>query len=166
MAGARSTPETRSTRARTLNRWALEIVMRSTSSVEERQRAMRYIEAAVALEPDHAGHWLVLGRLRDLAYEDVLARAAYLRSIALAPQEPEARMRLAVSWKRTWLLTLDFAGLARAIAQLDTVTRLRPYGSEASVRSTSGATSRAPPMQPSARWRAGPGARRPRSRPR
>ena len=134
LAGARPNPEARSNRARTLGRWAFEIVLRSSSTVEERQRAMRYIEEAVALEPDYAGHWLVLGRLRDLAYEDVLARAAYLRSIALAPAEPEARLRLAVSWKRTWLLTLDFAGLGRAIAQLDTVTRLRPYGSEAWVR--------------------------------
>ena len=134
LAGARPGPEARSARARTLDRWALEIVLRATSTVEERQRAMRYIEEAVALEPDHAGHWLVLGRLRDIAEEDVLARAAYLRSIALAPGEPEPRMRLAASWKRTWLLTLDFAALDRAIAQLDTVTRLRPYGSEAWTR--------------------------------
>jgi tetratricopeptide (TPR) repeat protein len=130
LAAARPAPDTRATRARTLDRWALEIVNRD-ATIEERQRAMRYIEEALALEPDFAGHWLVLGRLRDLAEEDMLARSAYRRSIALAPAEPEARMRLGRSWKRTWLRTLNPEPRDLAIAQFDTVTRLRPYGSPA-----------------------------------
>lgn len=131
LAAARPATDAHATRARTLDRWALEIVNRGDATVEDRQRALRHIEEALALEPDFAGHWLVLGRLRDLAEEDLLARGAYRRAIALAPAEPEARMRLGRSWKRTWLRTLNRDARDLAIAQFDTVTRLRPYGSEA-----------------------------------
>ena len=49
-----------------LDRWALEIENRSDATVEDHQRAQRYLEDALSLEPGYAGHWLLLGRLRDL----------------------------------------------------------------------------------------------------
>jgi len=134
LGSARPAADAPSHRARMLNRWALEILQRTNSSVEERQRALRHIEEAIALEPDDAGNWLVLGRLREVAGEERLARTCFERAIALAPGAPEARVRLALVCKRTWLRTMDDDARDRAIAQLDTVTRLRPYGSEAWLR--------------------------------
>jgi Tfp pilus assembly protein PilF len=120
-----------SSRAGTLDRWALEIVDRGDATVEDRQRALRFIQEAIVLEPEHAEHWLVLGRLQEQAQNDRLARSSYARAIALVPTDPGPRMRLAQSWKLEWLRTLDPAALDRSIAQLDTVTRLRPYASAA-----------------------------------
>jgi tetratricopeptide (TPR) repeat protein len=133
--GAKPAPIPPETRSRELNRWAFEIVARGAdATVEDRQRAARYIADALALEPDYAGHYLVLGRLHDLAEEDLLARASYRHAIELDPTDPEPRMRIAVSWKRTWLRTLDPTALVHAIAELDTVTRIRPYGSDGWLR--------------------------------
>lgn len=122
--------DTRATRARMLDRWALEIVNRADATVEERQRGLRALDEAIALEPHQPTHWFLLGRLREQGLQDGSARTAYQRSIALASDDPEPRLWLALSWKRTWVRTLDRGALDRAIAHLDTVTKLRPFGSE------------------------------------
>src|SRR5262245_27418492 len=123
-------PADNARRARMLDQWALEIVDRPDATVEDRHRALAFIEEALALEPDSSGHWFVLGRLRDQQEEDQAARSAYRRAIALAPAQPEPHLRLGRSWKRTWLRTLNREARDLAIAHFDTVTRLRPYGSE------------------------------------
>src|SRR5689334_21598168 len=122
--------DTRSARARLLDRWVIEILGRPDLTVEDRQRGVREMEEAIRLEPDRSTHWFLLGRLRELGRQDAFARTAYERAIALAADDPEPRLWLALSWKRTWLRTLDLPALDHAIAQLDTVTKLRPFGRE------------------------------------
>src|SRR5262249_56924648 len=103
----------------------------SDPPVEARQRAQRDISQAIELEPGDAGHWIVLGRLRELGREERLASQCFERAIGLDPVAPEPRLRLALVSKRQWLRTLEPERLARAIAELDTVTMLRPYGADA-----------------------------------
>src|SRR5689334_25335569 len=86
--------EKRSARARILDRWALEILDRADAKVEDRQRGLRAMDEAVALEPDQSKHWFLLGRLREQGRQDASARTAYQRAIALATEDREPGLRL------------------------------------------------------------------------
>jgi cytochrome c-type biogenesis protein CcmH/NrfG len=129
-----STADAPPPRASMLDRWARAALDGAETSVEDRERAMRNIEEAIRLEPADPGHWMVLGRLQEVGNHERLARESFEHAIRLAPEEPETRTRLAMAWKREWLRTLDTLALAHAIEQLDTVTHLRPYGSEGWLR--------------------------------
>ena len=99
-------------------------------AIEARQRAERDLEEAIRLDPANADHWLTLGRLRLLGESDRDGRACFDRAARLAPGDPRPYMERGRSWKREWVRWLDSLDFERAIADFDTVTRLRPTGSE------------------------------------
>jgi GWxTD domain-containing protein len=95
---------------------------------------VRDILAAIALEPDHADHWLLLGRLRALGELESEARECFRRAIDLDPRGLEGYLRLADSWKRNWIRTLDTRSALQAVGILDTATRMRPQAADAWLR--------------------------------
>ncbi len=116
-------------KAALLHRWAEERL--GDRSVESRQRALRDLEDAIALDPLDGEHWLLLGRFQVLGEYDVAARASFARALELEPQDPRAWLEYGRTWKRQWLRTLDSTAAARAEAAFDTAAIVRPFGAEA-----------------------------------
>jgi hypothetical protein len=100
------------------------------SSVEARQRAVRDIQVAIALEPANHEHWLVLGKLRVMGEYDSEARACFRRAIVLGPGDLRGYLELAAAWKRDWTRYLDTLAVRRAMGVLDTACALRPAAAD------------------------------------
>lgn len=115
-------------RAALHHRWAVEGLTDLT--VDGRDRAVREIREALALEPDNSDHWLVLGQLRVLGEYDGEARACFRRAIILDPHDLSAYLELAAAWRREWLRTLDTLAISHALGVLDTAATLRPRASD------------------------------------
>lgn len=115
-------------KARLLHRWAEEEL--DDPSVEARQRAMRDLGEAIRLDPDDARFWLTLARVQQGGGFDRDARASLDRAVRLAPRNPRAYLERGRAWKREWVRWIDSLAFDRAIADFDTVIRLRPAGAE------------------------------------
>ena len=102
----------------------------ANASVEGRQRALREIRAAIALEPDNAEHWLLYGRLRAMGEFDAESRTCFRRAMVLDPGNLSAYLELATSWKREWTRTLDTLAIIRALGVLDTAIALAPEATD------------------------------------
>jgi tetratricopeptide (TPR) repeat protein len=115
-------------KARLLHRWAQEAL--DNPSVEARARAKRDLVEAIRLDPANADYWITLGQF-DLRGELVSqARDCFDRAVRLAPRDPRAYMERGRAWKRGWIRQLDTLSRNLATADFDTVTRLRPAGSD------------------------------------
>jgi GWxTD domain-containing protein len=115
-------------KARLLHRWAEEAF--DDPSVETRQRAVRNLEDAIRLDPTNADHWITLGQFRLRAEMVSLARDCFDKAVRLAPRDPRAYMERGRACKRGWIRDLDTLSRNLAMADFDTVTRLRPTGSD------------------------------------
>ncbi|MBI1796707.1 MAG: hypothetical protein HYR74_06610 [Candidatus Eisenbacteria bacterium] len=115
-------------KARMLHLWAEEET--ADPAVESRQRAKRDIDEAIRLDPGNADHWLARAKLEMIGGYDTEARASLDRAIAIAPRDPRLRLERGRAWKREWVRWLDSLAFDRAIADFDTVTRLRPTGAD------------------------------------
>ena len=100
------------------------------ADVESRQRAVRDLEEAIRLDPSNEDHWLTLGKVYLVGEMNTKARGCFDRAVRIDPQNPQSYTERGRAWKRDWVRWLDTLSLARAIADFDTVTRLRPNGSE------------------------------------
>ena len=131
--GARPRPEpaahlSSAQRARLYHRWAEEAL--TDPSVEARQRAARDIGHAIRLEPQHAGHWRLLGRIKVLGEYDSEARDCFRRAIVLDPGDLAGYLELGAAWKREWLRTLDPLAFQYALGILDTAAARRPTAAD------------------------------------
>ena len=115
-------------KARLLHRWAEDAL--ADRSVESRQRAVRNLREAIRLEPTSADHWLTLGQIYLVGEMGSMARDCFDQAVRLAPSDPRPHMARGRTWKREWCRWLDTLSFDHAVADFDTVTRLRPNGSE------------------------------------
>ncbi len=116
-------------RARLLHRFAAELL--DDPAIESRQRCLRDLEDAIALDPEgRAGnHWLLMARLRESGGLDREARRCFRNACVQRPDDPETWLGLARTYRRDWLRTLDGDALRRSVAVLDTASRVRPGSS-------------------------------------
>lgn len=126
---ARLTPADSLERAATLHRWAEQRLL--DPSVESRQRVLRDLREATALDPRNASHWLLLGRALSIGRFRAESRQALTRATELAPGDPEAFLELAHAWKREWLEGLDRPSLDHAVEAFERVVELRPHAGDA-----------------------------------
>src|SRR5439155_15969214 len=115
-------------KARLLHRWAEDAMVEA--DVESRQRAVRDLEEAIRLDPSNEDHWLTLGKVYLVGEMNTKARGCFDRAVRIDPQNPQSYTERGRAWKRDWVRWLDTLSLSRAITDFDTVTRLRPNGSE------------------------------------
>ena len=99
--------------------------------VEDRRAAVLALEEAVRLVPGNGDYLVALGRAQDRSGYNGTARLTFQRAVALAPDSPEAYAELGAAWKREWLKYLEPSALDSTLDACRTVTRLRPYSSEA-----------------------------------
>jgi tetratricopeptide (TPR) repeat protein len=118
--------------ARLLNGWAAASI--DSGTAESRARAIRDLEDATRLDPDNPEHWRLLGTAHAAGRHFALAHDAYRHAVAVAPNDPDSHFLLGMEWRREWLLTLDPALRDRAIAEFETVIRLRPSSHDAWLR--------------------------------
>ncbi len=116
-------------RARLLHRFAAERL--DDPTVEARQRCVRDLQDAIALDPaGRAGnHWLLLGRVRELARMNREAGVCYRTACVQRRDDPESWLALAGVYRRDWLRTLDRDALRAAVGVLDTAALVRPKSS-------------------------------------
>jgi tetratricopeptide (TPR) repeat protein len=115
-------------KARILHGWAEDGL--TDASIEARQRALRDIAEAIRLDPLNADHWLTRARLQMLGGFDKEGRSSLDQAVLLAPTDPRLRIERGRAWKREWVRWLDTLSFDRALADFDTVTKLRPNGAE------------------------------------
>jgi len=99
-------------------------------TVESRQRATRDLLAAIEFDPTNADHWMTLGQVYLLGEYFSRARGCFDNAVRLAPRDPQTYLERGRAWKRDWIRGLDTLSLAHAVADFDTVTRLRPRGTD------------------------------------
>ena len=115
-------------KARLLHLWAEEALVES--SVEARQRATRDLQEAIRYEPTNAAHWITLGQVYLMGERATRGRECFDKAVRLAPRDPRTHMERGRAWKRDWVRGLDTLSRDHAMADFDTVTTLRPNGSD------------------------------------
>lgn len=115
-------------KAAILHRWAEDAL--TDPSVESRQRAIRDLSEAIRLDPTSADHWITLGQLYLVGERISQARECFDTAVRLAPRDPRTHMERGRAWKRGWIRELDTLSRNLATADFDSVTRLRPTGSD------------------------------------
>jgi len=114
--------------AEALHRRALELDARG--SIDARRDAMRCLEQATALDPDHLEYQLALGRLYYRIGFLKEARKRFERIEKADGRSADAQFGLGQVWRRDWLKYLDRASLGRSVAHFSAAARLRPGDSE------------------------------------
>jgi GWxTD domain-containing protein len=115
-------------KAEILHRWAEDELL--DPAVESRQRATRDLLEAIRLDPSNSGHWITLGHVYLVGELATQARDCFDKAVRLAPRDPVPHMERGRAWQRNWVRGLDTLARENAAADYDTVTRLRPNGSE------------------------------------
>jgi GWxTD domain-containing protein len=117
------------TRAHALYDRAMKLVAHGTS--EDAQFALRELEQAALLDPDHFAYAIAAGRLCLKA--DMLHQARHWAERVLARDSADAGAHLLMGgvWRRDWLLTPDPLTLQRAVVELCRAVRIDPSRSEA-----------------------------------
>lgn len=96
------------------------------NSIEFRRMAIADLERATELTPLRADLHLTLARAYAQAGFLKLAKQRYERTLALAPEDAQARFGLAQSWRRDWLKYLEHGSLERAVEHFAAAARLDP----------------------------------------
>jgi GWxTD domain-containing protein len=93
-------------------------------TIEFRRMAIADLERATELAPDRADIQLTLARAYYQAGFLKESRQRYERTVALAPNDSQARLGLGHAWRRDWLKYLERASLDRAVQHYAEAGRL------------------------------------------
>jgi GWxTD domain-containing protein len=115
-------------KAEILQRWGEDGLL--DPSVESRQRATRDLNEAIRLDPTNPAHWITLGHVCLMGELLAQGRDCFDRAVRLAPHDPRTHMERGRAWQRDWVRGLDTLARNLAAADYDTVTQLRPNGSD------------------------------------
>ncbi|HYM81794.1 MAG TPA: GWxTD domain-containing protein [Candidatus Limnocylindria bacterium] len=125
---ARGAQLSASSEADSLHRQALALL--ANNRVEERRVAMRFLERAALLAPNHLDHQLALAQVYYRMGFLKQARQRFERAGQLAPGNAAAQLGLGEVWRRDYLKYLDKASLGRAVTHFHGAADLAPADAE------------------------------------
>jgi GWxTD domain-containing protein len=100
-------------------------------TIELRRVAIAELERASELSPKRLDVLLTLARAYQQAGYLKQSRIRYERALAIAHDDPDARLGLARSWRRDWIKYLDARSLGRAVEHYSACARSDPARLEA-----------------------------------
>jgi GWxTD domain-containing protein len=101
------------------------------NDIDERRQAIRELERATLIDPQHAACELLLARVYYQCGFLKYARQRFERVARMAPGDADGSYGLGQVWRRDWLKYLEDSSLVRSIEHFSRAARLRPGAPDA-----------------------------------